>query len=56
MTFKKGHKFGYVSDEPLDRKPLTIKLRVGLREEIEAIPEWRSKLRELLETWANEQN
>ena len=55
MPFKKGHKFGYTSDEPLDRKSLTIRLKVGLLDRIEQIPDWRNKLRVLLESWADDQ-
>lgn len=54
MPFKKNNKLGFVSDNPLDKTPLTIKLRLGIREKIKAVPDWQAKLRDLLEEWVNQ--
>ncbi len=53
MPFKKNHKLGFLpkGDEPLDRKPLTIKMPLGIRAKIMAIPDWQSELREVIELW-----
>lgn len=51
MPFQKNHKKGFTSDAPLDRRALQINLKPGLRERIMAIPDWRVKLREKLESW-----
>ncbi|MHC5599206.1 MAG: hypothetical protein ACYTXC_25235 [Nostoc sp.] len=55
MPFQKNHKLGFVAKEgePLDRKPLTIKVRLGIRERVMAIPNWQSQLREVIEGWVN---
>jgi hypothetical protein len=55
MPFQKGNKHGFTSDEPLDREPLTLKVKPGLMEKIEKIPDWRNKLRCLIETWVQSQ-
>jgi len=49
-----NNKFKPKEDDPLDKTPLTIKLRIGIREKIKAIPDWQSKLRDLLEEWVNQ--
>ncbi|MFN6535403.1 MAG: hypothetical protein RM021_003380 [Nostoc sp. EkiNYC01] len=56
MPFQKNHKLGFVAKggEPLDRKPLTIKVRVGIRERVMVIPDWQAQLREIIEVWLNE--
>jgi hypothetical protein len=54
MAFRKKHKLGFTSDDPLDKTPLTIKLRLGIREKIKAVPDWQAKLRDLLEEWADQ--
>lgn len=56
MSFQKGNKHGFTSDAPLARKPLTLKVKPGLMERIEKIPEWRNKLRQLIETWVETQD
>jgi hypothetical protein len=55
MPFQKGNKFGFTSDEPLAREPLTLKVKPGLMARIEKIPDWRNKLRHLIETWVEAQ-
>ena len=51
MPFKKNNKLGFTSEDPLDKTPLSIKLRIGVREKIKAVPDWQAKLRDLLEEW-----
>ena len=53
MPFEKNHKLGFLAkgSEPLDRKPLTIKVRIGIREQVMAIPNWQSELRDVIEAW-----
>jgi hypothetical protein len=53
MPFQKNHKLGFIAKEgkPLDRKPLTIKLRLGIREQVMGIPNWQPELRNLIEAW-----
>lgn len=55
MPFQKGNKLGFTSSEPLDRKPLMLKVKPGLMARIEKIPNWRNKLRQLIETWVEAQ-
>ncbi|MHC5673679.1 hypothetical protein [Nostoc sp.] len=40
--------------QPLDTKPLTLKLRVGIRDKIRSIPNWQSELRNAIEAWLQE--
>lgn len=54
MGFKNKHKLGFVSEDPLDKTPLSIKLRIGVKEKIRSIPKWQDKLRDLLEEWADQ--
>lgn len=54
MPFQKGHKLRMIGEQPLDRQPLTLKLRAGLLTEIKQIPDWQNKVRDLLETWVKE--
>lgn len=53
MPFEKNHKLGFLAkeSEALDRKPLTIKVRLGIRDRVMAIPNWQSELREVIELW-----
>ncbi len=55
MPFKKKHKLGFlpVEDLPLDKSPLTIKLRQGVKGRLKTIPDWNPKLRGLIERWVN---
>ncbi len=53
MTFKKNHKLGFLSenDIPLDRLPLSIKLKLGIRDKVRSIPDWQDRLRAMIEQW-----
>ncbi len=55
MPFKKKHKLGFlpVEDLPLDKSPLTIKLRQGVKDMLKTIPEWNPRLRDFIEQWVN---
>lgn len=57
MTFKKKHKLGFLpeNDTPLDRLPLSIKLRLGVRDRVRSIPDWQDKLRDLIEQWIKDE-
>ena len=53
MTFKKNHKLGFLpeNDIPLDRLPLSIKLKLGIRDKVRSIPDWQDRLRAMIEQW-----
>ena len=55
MPFKKNNKLGFIAkdDQPLDKLPLSIKLRSGVRDKIKTIPDWQDRLRDLIESWAS---
>ena len=55
MPFKKKHKLGFLSveDMPLDKDPLTIKLRQGVKDKLKTIPDWNPKLKNLIEQWVS---
>jgi len=57
MTFKKKHKFGFVSenDEPLESSPLCIKLKKGVKNRVRSIPDWQDKLRSMIEQWVKDE-
>lgn len=54
MTFRKKNKLGFISDEPLAKEPLCLKLKPGAREELMAIPDWQKKLRVLIDEFIQE--
>jgi hypothetical protein len=49
--FKKNNKLGFkpIGDNPLDSKPLTVRLRQGQLEKLKAVPNWQERLRELVD-------
>lgn len=49
MPFQKNNKLGFTSSEPLDRKPLAILLKAGVKEKIMSIPNWRQKVRDAID-------
>ena len=53
MPFRKKHQLGFTSENPLDRTPVCIKVRVGARQQLLAIPNWQDKLREFIESLIN---
>jgi len=50
MTFQKNHKFGFVSDNPLDSIAISLKGRVGQREALKNIPNWQAQVRDFMDT------
>lgn len=56
MPFQKNNKLGFkpTEEKPLDRDPLQLKLREGVRERIKAIPGWQNLARGLLERWVED--
>ena len=56
MPFEKNHKLGFVAkeNEPLERLPLTIKVRPGIRQRVMNIPDWQPKLRTVIEVWLSQ--
>ena len=56
MPFQPNNKLGFkpTEEKPLDRIPLQLKLRQGVRHRIKAIPDWQNQIRDLLETWLEE--
>ena len=58
MPFEKNNKLGFTAKDspPLDKLPLSIKLRSGVRDKIKTIPDWQDRLRDLIESWANSEN
>jgi hypothetical protein len=56
MPFKKNHEFRFLSIESksLDPKPLSLKLRDGIRDKVMSIPNWQSQLRNVVEAWLQE--
>lgn len=56
MPFKKNHEFRFLPTESgsLDAKPLTLKLRPGIRDKVMSIPNWQSELRDVIEAWLQE--
>ncbi len=55
MRFEKNNKLGFlpVEDLPLDKSPLTIKLRQGVKGRLKTIPDWNPRLRDFIEQWVN---
>ena len=53
MPFQKGHKLGFcpTEDEPLDTLPLSLKLRLGIRDRVRQVSGWQTELRAVIEAW-----
>lgn len=49
MPFRKNHKLGFTSENPLDKTPVCLKVRKGVRDELLAVPDWQDKLRQLID-------
>ena len=56
MPFQQNNKLGFkpTEEKPLDRIPFQLKLRLGVRHRIKAIPDWQNQIREVLEAWVRE--
>lgn len=57
MPFERNNKLGFAAKDgtPLDKSPLSIKLRLGVRDRVKSIPEWQDKLRDLIERWLDDE-
>jgi hypothetical protein len=53
MTFKKKHKLGFTSENPLDVSPICFKGRTGQKEALKDIPGWQDKLRDYVDELIN---
>jgi len=56
MVFKKNHKFGFTSDNPLDSIAISLKGRVGQREALKNIPNWQAQVRDFMDTLIDRTN
>lgn len=56
MPFQENNELGFkpIEEKPLDRIAFQLKLRLGVRHRIKALPEWQSQIRDLLEAWVRE--
>ncbi|MFB8794488.1 MAG: hypothetical protein U7126_09740 [Microcoleus sp.] len=54
MPFRKKHKLGFTSKDPLDRNPICFKVREGVRKKLMAIPDWQKLLREYVDSLTEE--
>jgi len=50
MTFQKNHKFGFTTDNPLEKIPISIRGRIGQKEALRSIPNWQEQVRDFLDT------
>jgi hypothetical protein len=39
----------------MDERPLCLRVRKGLKEELSKIPDWQNKLREVIDEWVEAQ-
>lgn len=53
MTFKKKHKLGFTSENPLESLPICFKGRKGQKEALKNIPDWQNKLRDYIDELIN---
>ncbi|KAF3887393.1 MULTISPECIES: hypothetical protein [Nostocales] len=51
MPFQKKHQLGAkpLNDTPFDRTPVCFNVRVGVREKLKTIPDWKERLREFVD-------
>ncbi|AUB36112.1 hypothetical protein COO91_02013 [Nostoc flagelliforme CCNUN1] len=49
MPFQKSHKFGFTSDEPMDKDPVCFKVKLGVKAKLKAVPNWQERLRECVD-------
>jgi len=45
MPFQKQHKLGFTSENPLDKDPVCLKFRPGVKVKLKAVPNWQERLR-----------
>jgi hypothetical protein len=49
MRFQKKNEFGFTSDDPLDKDPICIKVKPGVKDKLKAIPSWQERLRKMID-------
>jgi len=49
MAFKKGNKYGFTSEEPLEKTPICFMGRVGQKEALKNIPNWRELIKDFVD-------
>jgi hypothetical protein len=54
MTFQKKHKFGFTSDNPLEKTPISFRGRIGQKEALKNIPNWQEQVRDFIDTLINQ--
>jgi len=50
MAFKKGNRDGFTSDNPLEKTPICFMGRVGQKEALKKVPNWRELIRDFCDT------
>jgi hypothetical protein len=56
MPFRKNNKFGFTSENPLGKSPVCLKVRVGVREKLLAIPDWQIEIRKAIDDLIEREN
>lgn len=56
MPFQKQNKLGFTSNNPMDKTPICLKLKPGVRDRLRAIPDWQAKLRMLIDDLIEHEN
>jgi hypothetical protein len=56
MPFRKNHKLGFTSENPLDKTPVCLKVRIGVRDKLLAVPDWQDKLRQAIDDLIESEN
>jgi hypothetical protein len=54
MPFQKKHKFGFTSEEPLDKNPVCFKVKPGVKDKLKAVPQWQERLRKFVDSLIEE--
>ncbi|WP_339381590.1 hypothetical protein [Brasilonema bromeliae] len=51
MPFQKKNKLGATSlnEEPFDKSPVCFNVRIGVKEKLKAVPDWKERLRKLVD-------
>ncbi|MGD1909766.1 MAG: hypothetical protein ACFB2X_02535 [Rivularia sp. (in: cyanobacteria)] len=54
MPFRKKHKLGFTSENPLESSPICFKGRKGQKKALKGIPDWLNKLRDYIDELINQ--
>ncbi len=51
MPFQKNNEFKYLPDgnEPMDKHPVCLNVRMGVREKLKSVPNWRERIRDFID-------